>query len=127
MKHAVFGLILLCATPIVSAGDRVAGERLAREKECFSCHATDLTPKEKDTQKKNLDWEKPSAPENPKLGGQHKDYLVQALLAYKQGDRSIMGRKNVIMASSAEKLSAQQIQDLAEFFGSMKGSLGIKR
>lgn len=96
------------------AGNIAAGETKAKA-QCAACHAT------------GGDWDKPIDGNTPKLAGQHKDYLVQALLAYKQGDKSIMGRKNPIMSGQAQALTSKEIDDLAAFFGSMKGTLGIKR
>lgn len=109
---AVAGLLLAHAAH--AAGNAVAGETKAKA-QCAACHAT------------GGDWDKPIDSNTPKLAGQHKDYLVQVLLAYKQGDKSIIGRKNPIMGSQAQALTSKEIADLAEFFGSMKGSLGTKR
>jgi cytochrome c553 len=52
----------------------------------------------------------------PKLAGQHPDYLLQALMAYKSGKR-----KNAIMNGMAAPLSEQDMEDLAEFFGQQTG------
>ena len=55
------------------------------------------------------------------IAGQHEDYLLQALLAYKRGER-----KNAIMAAQVENLQKQDLADLAAWFGSQKG-LAFKR
>jgi cytochrome c553 len=47
----------------------------------------------------------------PKLGGQHAQYLVAALEAYKNGQRS-----HQTMQAQAKTLSEQDIQDIAAFF-----------
>lgn len=47
----------------------------------------------------------------PKLGGQHADYIVAALQAYKSGQR-----KHGTMHAQATTLSDQDMQDLAAFF-----------
>jgi|SRR5690606_1736439 cytochrome c553 len=48
----------------------------------------------------------------PKLGGQHPDYLIAALQAYKNG-----GREHPTMRAIAAGLSDQDMADLAAFFG----------
>ena len=50
--------------------------------------------------------------EYPRLGGQHEDYLVMALKAY----RSRAIRQNAIMSSFAQNLSDRDIADLAAWF-----------
>ncbi|MCX9156129.1 cytochrome c [Niveibacterium sp. 24ML] len=51
----------------------------------------------------------------PKLGGQHPEYLVRALQAYKSGERSHPSMKGL-----AEALSDQDMADIAAFFGAQK-------
>lgn len=105
-------IALIAATP-ASAGDVERGK--AKAAACAACHA------------QGGDWNKPLQPEYPKLAGQHADYLATALTAYKQGDKSLIGRKNAIMAGQAAALSAQEIDDLAAFFASLPGPLRVKR
>ena len=97
-----------------AAGD-VAKGKVKADQVCAACHAT------------NGDWAKPLAGENPILAGQHADYLVQALTAYKQGDKSVIGRKNAVMAAMAAGLTAQEIRDVAAFFAAQPGPLTLKR
>jgi cytochrome c553 len=47
----------------------------------------------------------------PKLGGQHADYIVAALQAYKSGQRN-----HGTMHAQATTLSDQDMQDIAAFF-----------
>jgi cytochrome c553 len=65
---------------------------------------------------------KPSAPDQPVLAGQHYDYLVKALSDYKNGKRA-----NPIMKGFAAALSPQDIQDLAAWFASQKSNLHDQR
>ncbi len=51
----------------------------------------------------------------PKLGGQHANYIAQALQAYKKGDRT-----HPTMKAVAADLSDQDIADLAAYYGSAK-------
>lgn len=48
----------------------------------------------------------------PKLGGQHADYIVRALQAYKAGERS-----HPSMQGIAGGLSEQDMADLAAYYG----------
>jgi cytochrome c553 len=52
----------------------------------------------------------------PKLGGQHEQYLVAALQAYKNGQRA-----HPTMQVQAEDLSDQDMADIAAFFTSLGG------
>lgn len=49
----------------------------------------------------------------PKLGGQHADYVVAALKAYKSGER-----KHPSMSGIAASLSEQDMEDLAAYYAS---------
>lgn len=75
---------------------------------CAACHGAD--------------GNKPVAPENPILAGQHYDYLVKTLSDYKSGKRS-----NAIMKGFASQLSKQEIQDLAAWFSSQPSGLRAAR
>jgi len=57
-------------------------------------------------------------PENPKLAGQHPDYLAKALRDYKSG-----ARKNPVMGAMASTLTAKDINDLAAYYGSQPAVL----
>nr|WP_137936749.1 cytochrome c [Chitinivorax sp. B] len=61
-------------------------------------------------------------PDFPKLAGQYKDYLIQAMKDYKSGKR-----KNAIMAPQAQGLSKDDINNLAAYFASQPSDLTIKR
>ncbi len=51
----------------------------------------------------------------PKLGGQHADYIVAALTAYKKEQRS-----HATMRAQAADLSQQDMADIAAYFSSLK-------
>jgi len=57
-------------------------------------------------------------PEYPNLAGQHEDYIVHALRAYKSG-----ARKNAIMAGMAAALTEKDIAELAEYYSSQRPGL----
>jgi len=57
----------------------------------------------------------------PKLGGQHADYLVHALKAYRSGDRN-----HAIMSGFARDLTDQDIADLAAWYSRQSGLVDLK-
>lgn len=97
----------------LAAGNVEEGKK--KVEACAACHAT------------GGDWTKPLQPEYPKLAGQHRDYLVTALNAYKSADKSVIGRKNAIMGGQVAALSRQDIENIAAYLASLPGPLHIKR
>ena len=91
-------------------GRIAAGEQLANSKgkatgqSCIDCHGAD--------------GNNPIDPTYPKLGGQYGDYLAHALQAYRASTRDHM-----LMTPQAQKLSDQDIADLAAYFGSRPSQL----
>jgi cytochrome c553 len=111
MKRLVLAATLLVIAGAASAaGDAERGKQKA-DQVCAACHAV------------GGDWTKPLQPEYPRLAGQHRDYLTTALTAYKQGDKSQIGRKNAIMAGQAAALSRQEIEDISAFLSALQGPL----
>ncbi len=105
----IFLVALLLGVPLAAAakGNAESGKSKAAQI-CAACHGPD--------------GNKPSAPDQPILAGQHYDYLVRALTDYKIGRRN-----NPIMKGFAGPLSKQEIQDLAAWFSSQKSSLKDQR
>jgi len=98
---------LALALPALAAGNAEAGKQKAAQI-CAACHGPA--------------GDKPSAPENPILAGQHYDYLVKALRDYKSGKR-----ENPIMKGFAASLSPQEIENLAAWFSSQSSGLHSQR
>ena len=71
-------------------GNAANGKELTKAKACMTCHGED--------------GNKPSAPDQPVLAGQHYDYLVRALTDYKIGKRN-----NPIMKGFAAQLSKKDL------------------
>ncbi len=96
----VLSVVGLCAsllpTAAHAAGDAARGKTLGYT--CLGCHG--------------IENYKNSFPvyRVPKLAGQHPDYLVQALKAYKSGERS-----HATMNAHAATLSEQDMQDVAAY------------
>ena len=51
----------------------------------------------------------------PKLGGQHSEYIISALKAYREGDRN-----HETMHANASALTDQDIIDIAKYFESIE-------
>jgi cytochrome c553 len=96
------------SAPAQAKGNAANGKELAKTKACMTCHGED--------------GNKPSAPDQPVLAGQHYDYLVHALSDYKSGRRN-----NAIMKGFAAQLSKKEIEDLAAWFASQKSNLHDQR
>jgi cytochrome c553 len=83
---------------IANGGDAANGKTLAAS--CVACHNDDAKSS------------------NPRLAGQHANYLEKAMQAYQSG-----ARKNAIMYSMVSGLSEDEIKDIAAYFTSLKGGL----
>lgn len=101
---AALGLSLVAAP--AHAGDAAAGQ--AKAAVCAACHGQD--------------GKSPIDPSYAILAGQHEDYLVTALKAYRSGQR-----KNAIMGAQAQQLSTADINNLAAYYASLPGPLGYKK
>jgi len=93
--------IALAATGAVAADMENAKKKVTEV--CQACHG--------------MDGNSPIA-ENPKLAGQHPDYLAKALRDYKSG-----ARKNPVMGAMASTLTTKDIADLAAYFGAQPAVL----
>jgi len=110
MAGAICGVVLVAAmfaTGSAGAADDAAIAKKAKEV-CAACHGPDGNT--------------PTTPDFPKLAGQHYDYLVHSLRAYKSG-----ARKNPIMGPQAQALSLQEIEGLAAYYSGQPGTLVSKR
>lgn len=92
------GLLFVTATNVL-AGDADAGEKKAYT--CLGCHGV-------------LHYVNTYPTYHvPRLGGQHKEYLIEALKAYRAKTRS-----HGTMQANAALLSDADIEDIAEYFAS---------
>ena len=62
-------------------------------------------------------------PGNPKLAGQHADYLYSALKSYQTGDLALVGRNNATMVGMAKTLSDAEIKQIANYLAGLPGDL----
>lgn len=97
----------------LAGGNIEAGKMAVTKFNCASCHgaafdnAIDLS--------------------YPKLAGQHKDYLVQALKAYQRGAVGLAGRNNAIMGAQVKALSNADIENIAAYLSSLPTTLVLKK
>lgn len=61
-------------------------------------------------------------PANPRLAGQHADYLYVALKSY-QTNTANVGRANATMVGMAKPFSDSELKQIANFLGSLPGEL----
>ena len=103
-NYAIASLVLLAAasSSAFGAGDAVAGK--SKTSMCVGCHGIP-----------GYRTVYPETYQVPKLGGQHAAYLVDALKAYKTGDR-----KHATMRAIARSLSEQDMNDLAAYYAEAK-------
>lgn len=73
---------------------------------CTACHGADGNT--------------PLQPDFPKLGGQHYDYLLHSLKAYKSGLR-----KNPVMQPMAQPLSTKEMEELAAYYAAQHSTLHV--
>lgn len=113
MKKLIIALFCSAVSFSALAGGNIEnGKALAEKYSCAACHGKD--------------YNSPIDPSYPKLAGQHKDYLVHALIAYKRGDAP-NGRSNAIMTGQVKPLSNKDIADIAAYLHSLPGTLVLKR
>ncbi len=92
----VLGLLVL-SLPVLAKGDVLAGEKKAMM--CVACHGADGVS---------------SVALYPSIAGQSEAYLVQAMQAYKKGERS--GGQAEIMKAYVSGLSDEDIENLAAYY-----------
>jgi cytochrome c553 len=78
---------------------------------CASCHGANFS--------------KPLDASQPKLAGQHKDYLYVALKAYKTEGNAKVGRNNGVMTGIAKQLSLSDMKELAGYISSLDGEMTV--
>jgi cytochrome c553 len=90
-----------------SKNDVPAKDRPKASEICLACHGTNGVG---------------ITPDYPTLSGQHREYLVRALLDYQKG-----GRKNMVMAPMAANLSQEDIEALAAYYARQSPALETLR
>ena len=103
LAHGAALLALSLVAAHAQAADKAAGQA-KHEAVCAACHGKDGNT--------------PIDPSYPKLAGQHRDFLYQALSDYKS-DR----RKNAIMGAQAKTLSKADMENIAAYYARLPGTL----
>lgn len=93
-----WGLLLVGAGTVQAAGDPVAGKQ--KNTMCIGCHGIE-----------GYRTSYPTVYNVPRIGGQHEEYLIKALQAYKTDARNHPSMKGI-----AATLSQQDIEDLAAYY-----------
>ncbi len=95
--------LLIALAPVASFADDAVERGRVQAATCLGCHGvpsyTNVYP----------------TYHVPKLGGQHKEYVVLALKAYRSGER-----QHPTMRAHAVRMSDQQIEDIASYLASLK-------
>lgn len=91
------------ARAIANGGDAKKGKQLAAS--CMACHNDDTK----------------EGASNPRLAGQHANYMERAMQEYQSGKRT-----NALMQSMVQGLSTDEINDIAAYFTSLKGLAAVK-
>lgn len=95
------GLLGLSFTALSHAGDAAAGK--AKAAVCAACHGPNGMA---------------SIPMYPNLAGQNEQYLLSALKAYKNKERT--GGQAVVMQGQVAALSDEDLANLAAYYASLK-------
>ncbi|MEM7208078.1 MAG: c-type cytochrome [Pseudomonadota bacterium] len=105
-KTVLTGLAMLIASlasPAFAAGDIQAGQ--AKSAACAACHGVDGNS---------------NIAINPKLAGQHADYLAKQIREFQAGNRA-----DPVMMSMVASLSEQDIEDISAYFASQTNAPAI--
>ena len=95
--------VVIAETVPAKAGDPKAGQTKAGA--CAACHGLDGNSAD---------------PANPKLAGQHEQYIWRQLKLFKSGER-----ENAIMLGMAVVLAEQDMRDIGAYFASQKIIAGV--
>jgi cytochrome c553 len=102
----IFAVSIVAASASVMAGGNIeAGKE--KSTACAACHGANGVS---------------ASPMFPTIAGQHADYIVHALNAYKTGKRN-----NPIMQGTVAALSEEDIVNLAAYFASQESLKTLKR
>ena len=97
------------AVPADPPAPKVDVAKLLEKGACFTCHGKNFST--------------PLTGGEPKLAGQHPDYLYVALKAYQTEGNPVIGRGNAIMAAQVKQFSHAELKAIAEYLGSLPSEL----
>jgi cytochrome c553 len=99
------------AASAAAAAPTGAAAELLTKGNCASCHGPNLN--------------KPIDPSYPKLAGQHADYLLAALKAYKTEGNANTGRANAIMGAQVKAFSNAELKVMSQYIASLPSDLKV--
>ena len=109
-------LALMLAAGQAGAADLTAGQAAYEKFACASCHGADAKTS--------------VMPSYPILAGQHEDYLLHALRAYKRGatgSTTTNARSNAVMTAMVQPLSDADMRNIAAWLASLPSDLAVRR
>jgi cytochrome c553 len=104
-QHGASAIKTVAAAPQPSP----AVAELLNKGACASCHGAD--------------YNKPIAPNYPKLAGQHADYLYASLRAYGTTGNPHIGRDNGIMGAQVKPYTRAELRQMAQYLATLPGDL----
>jgi len=107
--------LLMVGAP-AAAADLQAGQVAYEKFACASCHGADAKTS--------------VMPSYPILAGQHEDYLLHALRAYKRGasgNTTTNARNNAVMTAMVQQLSDTDMRNIAAWLSSLPSDLAVRR
>lgn len=111
MRVGLLAVLGMMALPVIAAEDKappvVSATENTAQTVCAACHGADGNS---------------SITLNPKLAGQHPEYLLKQLKNFKEGKRA-----NAVMAPIAANLSADEMKNLAAYYADKKLALGMAK
>lgn len=107
--NGLFVFILLAPVSVIADSEKHSEDSsnlTEKASECLVCHG-------EDGNSVNEMW--------PSIAGQHKSYLLKQLHDFAKGEKG--KRHNAVMLTSVEKLSDEDLEDLAEYYSKMKAKV----
>lgn len=102
LNTLVLGLLSLSILPLTAAEETNPTEKIVQTV-CAACHGADGNS---------------AVPQNPKLAGQHPEYLLKQLTNFKEGKRA-----NAVMAGMVANLTPDDMKNLADYYSAKKINL----
>jgi cytochrome c553 len=102
LNTLVLTLLSLSALPALAADETNTAEKTVQTV-CAACHGTDGNS---------------AITQNPKLAGQHSEYLLKQLTNFKEGKRA-----NAVMAGMVANLTPDEMKNLADYYAAQKVTL----
>jgi cytochrome c553 len=102
LNTLVLTLLSLSALPALAADETNTAEKTVQTV-CAACHGADGNS---------------AITQNPKLAGQHSEYLLKQLTNFKEGKRA-----NAVMAGMVANLTPDEMKNLADYYAAQKVTL----